>query len=403
MGEKTKVKKIVISAGELSAKDVFTEYLSGLPDVGEVAQQLTGIEFSGLGTSDYVTDEEYKDEELRLGLERLVYLGRSVLIVGDTQSGKTTLLKRLIRQKAATETGLAVIDEVKANCVEEVSKEIQNRGLEVYEDISILATLHGSNANFGLAQFTQYWETYSQKESIVGKKNPIDIVAFMEDNSIIGLFGVRKNDRGEDILIVLDNENTKVSSGLDTIVDKAIATLKELVYSGNRVLLSVYNVPERQDILKGLVYGLSRNGKVDIVGYEPSFKEFEINRNINVHSYWGNDWKEFLGKLNNDSEGKGFVIHDGYRDRCVHETLDYLAKGNMGVIGDDLSHCAEDNLLSFVASQYISGIGECTPPLSEDVVVCNILDKAFDKVLVVNKRDVTVYDMAKRDGTKLVK
>ena len=184
MSETVNKNKVVIVTGDLTYKDVFGEFITELG-----FNPKTGVESPKAVTS-YVNA---KDEGLRQSLERLVQGNQSVLIVGKARSGRTTLLKRLVRQKVKTETGVVVMDEVRVEHVHKACEELRANGVQVGTDASIVATMTGSDSEVCLDTFLSYCDEVDADEPTALSMKPIDVVVTMEDKQIVGMFAVRKH------------------------------------------------------------------------------------------------------------------------------------------------------------------------------------------------------------------
>ncbi|MBX9158444.1 GTP-binding protein [Bacillus cereus] len=183
MSDTVKKNKVVIVAGEMSYKDVFGEFITELgfnPNSG--VDLPTGLN----------TNVELEDEYLRQVLDKLVLGNHSILIVGKTGSGRTTLLKRLLRQKTKADTGVVVVDDVRVDHMGKVCDELRKNGLKEGEDVSILATIWGSDASASLDEFFGYCDAVDSSGETVLSAKPIDVVVLV-DRGIVGLFAVRKH------------------------------------------------------------------------------------------------------------------------------------------------------------------------------------------------------------------
>lgn len=190
----------VIVVGELAADKVFDEIISETKVLEEITKEMANI-----GSHDSLKivvkrreiPFEYGDEVARSSLEHFVAdYNKSILIIGGKRSGKTTLMKRLIRKKAMKDVGLLVIDGVRDNYVEDATRELEDAGLVVGKDVSILATVTGTNAEVGLEQFVTSWKEHSEREEDGDFACPIDVVVLVEDNVVIGMFVVRNGEDG---------------------------------------------------------------------------------------------------------------------------------------------------------------------------------------------------------------
>ncbi|MGN4723879.1 ATP-binding protein [Bacillus cereus group sp. MYBK15-3] len=409
--------KVIIVAGEMFAHRVFAEYLRGIEDYKELVHDMARVDL--IGKVDDSAD--YEDEELRLALDRFVSLGKSVLIVGGYRSGKTTLMKRLIRQKAATETGLAVIDGVTPEYVGEASKELQERGLTVREDVNILATLTGNNANFGLAQFVQYWNKYNSPESLTEVTSPIDIVTLMDNGKVVGLFEVSKYGGNDAVLEPLNETETKVDIYQNTVRDKTVDVVKDLIDNGNRVMLITDDdIPaEKAAVVRMLTHELSKTRNVTMYGTAAAYDKAIKDSNIVTaygHGYEIADWEEFQTRLADKNKPIDFLLSDRGCEYGFYETINHLAKGNPGCIVDGYVRVVENHGdLSFYASRYMTGAkeaGEVNYTMTDifddselnNKVLTSKMYPAIDKVVTVTKKGViTLYSVDKTGGYALIK
>ncbi|MBE7114518.1 hypothetical protein FT641_18135 [Bacillus paranthracis] len=407
-----KERKVIIVAGDMFAHRVFAEYLRGMDDYRELVHDMARVDLIGK-----VDDNaDYEDEESRLVLDRFVSLGKSVLIVGGYSSGKTTLMKRLIRQKANTETGLVVIDGVTPEYVGEASKELQEKGLSVCEDVSILATLAGNNANLGLAQFMQYWSEHNSLESFTEATNPIDVVALMDKGKVVGLFEVHKNGEDGDVLEPLNETEIKIDIHQNEAQDKAVAIVKTLITEGNRVVLVMDDVLPvvKVSVVRMLAYELSKSRNVTMFGMAADYDTAVKDSNIaTTHSY--KDWEVFQSRLAGEGEPIDFLIYDRGGESALYVTINYLVEGNPGLVVDGYTGIIErDCSLSCLASRYMTGASPqgdisyvpATIDGSEmrNRVLTDKIYQAVDKVVTVSKTgDVVVYSVDKTGGYELIK
>ncbi|MGN4723878.1 hypothetical protein ACTFR8_22885 [Bacillus cereus group sp. MYBK15-3] len=195
-----KKNKVVIVAGDLTYKEVFGEFVTELGFNPNSGVELPKESNSG-------TDSD--DEELRQALDKLVEGNHSVLIVGKARSGRTTLLKRLVRQKAKANTGVVVMDEVRIEHLSKACEELRTNGVKEGEDVSIIATMVGSNVDDCLDTFFNYCDEVDSDGAVALSEKPIDVVVLMEDGKIVGLFATRKHAVGGHRLVDLDPSSNK--------------------------------------------------------------------------------------------------------------------------------------------------------------------------------------------------
>ncbi|MFV1457928.1 hypothetical protein, partial [Bacillus mycoides] len=172
MSDTVNKNKVVIVTGDLTYKDVFGEFIAELG-----FNPNTGVELPK-EVAPYVNS---KDEGLRQSLERLVQGNQSVLIIGKARSGRTTMLKRLVRQKAKTSTGVVVMDEVRVEHLSKACEELRENGVQVGTDASIVATMTGSDSEACLGAFLAYCDEVDADEPTTLSMKPIDVVVTLED------------------------------------------------------------------------------------------------------------------------------------------------------------------------------------------------------------------------------
>ena len=136
--------------------------------------------FAGvLGGSSVSKDERvFEDENQRKELDVIARKGGSILIVGGADSGKTTLLTRLVRNNLESSDGFIVLDSATKEYVEAAIAEVKDKGWKVETNTSVLATVIGIDVSKGFDEFTEYWKSGGMEEVT------FDVVVYIANSEI---------------------------------------------------------------------------------------------------------------------------------------------------------------------------------------------------------------------------
>lgn len=141
----------LIVVGDIKGEDVFAELLKG---VGAACEDYVGdIDFVNLSSSfdfDAYFDE---DGDGRVNeLMGLVQQGKSVAVVSDYKPYRMDLLNTLIRARANStlDKGLIVVGDANRTVIHQVKDVLEEKGLQLGKDISMLLTFDAETADKGL-------------------------------------------------------------------------------------------------------------------------------------------------------------------------------------------------------------------------------------------------------------
>ncbi|WP_460271362.1 hypothetical protein [Bacillus sp. NEAU-Y102] len=181
--------KWVVVTGETPSNRIFKEVAAGLQGFSDNKQVLDG-------DSAPKDTRVYKDEEQRKSLDAIARRGGSVLIIGGANSGKTTLLSRLVRNRAEAVGGLIVIDSVTKEYVKEAIDVVEDKGWEVGTNTAAFATVTSIDVNKGFDTFSEYWNACGKE------KVNFDAVVYVNGSEIKGIYKEEENKENGGLLLV---------------------------------------------------------------------------------------------------------------------------------------------------------------------------------------------------------
>lgn len=181
-----------------------------------------------------------------------------------------------------------------------------------------------------------------------------------------------------------------------------------LIADGKRLLIFAQGHELRAELTEEVAHSLRKDKDVKLIGFAEQHTDLHDAEGVEYFGHFTDGCKEFLGGIegNVTLESNEFLILDNYSSSGTKEVLDYLAKGNPGLItGIDIGFHRERLSIQDIVGRYVLPDDYENAGKNVDTVVDEVISKAIDVVLFVGRNtEVKMYEMDNwdKERSKLV-